>query len=89
MIRITIELIPGGDESRAREIARAEIANIDAMERFSHSDYAITASEGDNKWAGTKAWERRGNLFEQPRRASIWKLCGAVAKWAQTEACKP
>jgi hypothetical protein len=89
MIRIRIELIPGGDETRARELARAEIANIDAMERFSHSDYAITASECDNKWAGTKAWERRGNLFEQPRRASIWKLCGALAEWALAESEKP
>lgn len=81
MLRITIELIPGGDESRAMELGRAEIANVDAMPRMMHSDYAYRVTEGDNKFASTKAWERSGMLFEQPKR-SVWTLVAAVAKAA-------
>jgi hypothetical protein len=82
MIRIPVELIPGSDESRARELGRAEVANIDAMPRFQHSDYAWRVSEGDNKCASTKAWSRSGTLLEQPKRASVWNLVAAVARAA-------
>jgi hypothetical protein len=88
MLRITVELIPRGDESKARELARAKVVNIDAMERMMHSDYSVSVSEGDNKYAGTKAWSRKGTLFEQPKRASVWALVAAVSRFAVEESGK-
>ena len=39
MIRCTIELLPGGDESRARTIGLVEIANIGGTDEF--GNYAV------------------------------------------------
>jgi hypothetical protein len=41
-----IAILPDGDESRVREIARAELGNITSAGDL--SDYKIMAWEGDN-----------------------------------------
>lgn len=46
MIRVTVELWPGGREARAREIARMDIANISDLAQT--SDYGIRASSVAN-----------------------------------------
>ncbi|MDT3683744.1 MAG: hypothetical protein RO009_01715 [Pseudorhodoplanes sp.] len=84
MLRIKIELVPGGFEEFAREIARAEVGNVSNLADL--SDYSVRVREGDNKLAGTRAWERTGKIFNHDRRASVWHLVEKIAKWATVEA---
>jgi hypothetical protein len=84
MLRILVQLVPGGDEGRLRELARAELANISGLARV--SDYAISASEGTNRLATTPAWSRRGLIARHDRRQSVWRLVARAAEWAATQA---
>ena len=84
MLRIKVELVPGGFEEFAREIARAEVGNVSNLADL--SDYCVRVREGKNKLAGTPAWERTGKIFKHDRRASVWHLVGKVARWATEEA---
>lgn len=42
MLRVTIELVPGGDEDRAHVIEQMTIANISDLADVSDYDYAFT-----------------------------------------------
>jgi hypothetical protein len=86
MLRIRIELIPDGDESRARELGRAQLSNISSLSAV--SDYAIYVCEGVNIIAETGRWERRGVIGRHDRRGSVWALAAKVAIWAAGEAAK-
>jgi hypothetical protein len=71
MIRITVEIWPGGDETRAREIARMTIANISGL--APESAYEIWASSDANKF-GQAAFEASGMTVRHRRKDSIWML---------------
>lgn len=86
MLRIIIELVPGGVESRKRELACAVLGNITDLDPV--SDYQIRAREGDNPVADAKAWESRGMIAGHDRRASVWSLVAKAAAWAADEAEK-
>jgi hypothetical protein len=86
MLRIIVELVPGGVESRKRELARADLGNITALDPV--SDYQIRAREGDNPVAGAKAWESRGLITGHDREVSVWRLVEKAAHWAVGEAGK-
>lgn len=63
MIRCTIELLPGGDESRARRIGLVEIANI-GVRPGNFRDYAVVLTKCPPfKGALRDAW-RRGQLTD-------------------------
>jgi len=80
MIRVTVELVPHGDEERKREIGRLEIAN-DGSGDEETGNYTgrlfaeYTPEEG-----------RRGRLFSFARqRQSVWSLIGGFLKlWGHT-----
>lgn len=79
-LRVTVELLPGGDASRARTLARAMITNVG---NDVHSgDYAFSVSEGDNPFADTPAWSRNGRLEGHARTLSVWALVAEIASWA-------
>lgn len=78
MLRIIVELVPGG-VGRAREIARAELGNVSDL--ADRSDYVIIAREGHNDVAGTPPWEARGRIFSHDRRSTVWKLVEAAAEF--------
>jgi hypothetical protein len=80
MLRVTIELIPGGDENRRRELARMHIANLSNLAVM--SDYTIYANEGVNPHARTVAWEIRGMISRHDREQSVWALVAKAAAWA-------
>jgi hypothetical protein len=82
MLRIRIELVPNGDESKKRELARAELGNLGG------GDYSIMAWEGDNCAAQRPTWESRGYLTDHDRRSSCWELVVKAARWAAREAEK-
>jgi hypothetical protein len=77
MLRITVELLPGGDATRAREIARMRIANISNLADV--SDYAVDSSEAPNPVAGTPACDRRATVYGHSRRQTVWTLIAKAA----------
>jgi len=71
MIRVSIEIWTGGDETRAREIARMNIGNISGL--APDSTYEIWASSDANKF-GQPAFEASGMTVTHRRKDSIWLL---------------
>jgi hypothetical protein len=52
MLRVTVELWQGGDETRARPLAIANVANVSHLADV--SDYAVNVSEGYNPLTATR-----------------------------------
>lgn len=82
MIRVLVQMVPGGDERRTRELGRAELGNLSAAGPSIFSSYSIVAHEGSNPLAGTGPWECRGTIENHDRRESVWKLVERAAAWA-------
>jgi hypothetical protein len=79
-LRVTVELLPGGDTSRARTLARAVIANVG--DDIHSGDYAFSVSEGDNPFADIPAWSREGRVEGHARTLSLLALVAKVTTWA-------
>ena len=86
MLRITVELVPGGRERAKRELARATLANVSGL--APKSNYEFEAREGDNQLAGTAAWESSGLIAGHFRHQSVWALVAKAAVWAAYQAEK-
>ena len=86
MLRVTVEIWPGGDKTRARAVAIANVANVSDLANV--SDYAVSVSEGYNPVTNTPPWSQRGQIYEHDRRTSVWALIAKVAVWAAEEAGK-
>ena len=86
MLRVTVELLPGGDETRARPLAIANIANVSHLANV--SDYTVCVSEGYNPLTNTRPWSQRGHVYQHDRKTSVWALIAKVAIWAAEEAVK-
>ncbi len=86
MLRITVEVCPGGDESRAFTVAKAELGNVSGL--AATSDYAVAMVESDNPIAGTKGWRRQGRIVGHPRASSVWSLVAKSAALALEHAAK-
>lgn len=86
MLRVTVEIWPGGDKTRARSLAIANVANLSDLANV--SDYAVSVSEGYNPVTNTPPWSQRGQIYEHDRRTSVWALVAKVAVWAAEEAGK-
>lgn len=86
MLRITVEIWPGGDKTRARAVAIANVANLSDLADV--SDYAVSVTEGHNPVTNTPSWSQRGSVFRHDRRTSVWALVAKVAIWAAEEAGK-
>jgi hypothetical protein len=86
MLRVTVEILPGGDETRARVLATAEVGNVSDLAET--SDYDLSVTEGHNPLTNTPPWSRRGHIFQHDRRTSVWVLVAKVAAWAAEEAAK-
>ena len=86
MLRIIVQLVPGGAEHRKRELGRVELSNL--SNTAARSDYSIEADEGPNEVTGGCAWESRGMLSGHDREQSVWALVAKAAAWAAGEAEK-
>ena len=86
MLRITIELVPGGREDGRRELARAELSNMTDL--AVKSDYRIAAYELDNAPAVMSAWTANGLYCNHYRPQTVWALVAKAAIWAAKEAEK-
>lgn len=87
MIRVIIEIVPGGNEKRKTSHAGAEIVCMPGSDGM-FGDYAVSVGENHNPCAGRLDWTTRGHLFHQPKNVSVWKLIEAVARFAGDEAEK-
>jgi len=83
MLRVTVEIWPGGDESRACAVAIANVANVSDLANV--SDYVVSVSEGHNPVTNSPSWSRSGYVFSHDRRTSVWALVAKVATWAAEE----
>jgi hypothetical protein len=82
MLRVTIELVPGGFAPAGRIIATMRVANVSDLADI--SDYRIEAAEGSNPLTGTPQRSASCEVTGHDRRQSVWVL---VAKAAEA-ACK-
>jgi hypothetical protein len=81
MIRVTIEIWPGGSKVRAREIARMDIGNISDLAAI--SSYEIRASSVANPLSRNPvAFSARGTIAGHRRKDSIWALVAKATAWA-------
>ncbi len=86
VIRVVVERVPGGDESRTRELAQADLVDAPEAAMRISAQYSIAAREGENRLAGSLPWESKGVLRPYDRRESIWKLVELAAAWAAGQA---
>jgi hypothetical protein len=84
VLRVTVEIWPGGDKTRARAVAIANVANLSDLADV--SDYAVSVTEGHNPVTNTPPWSQRGSVFQHDSRTSVWALVAKVAIWAAEEA---
>jgi hypothetical protein len=84
MLRVVIEICPGGDVSVARPIATAVIANVSDLADI--SEYSVSATEGHNPITMAASWACTGRIIGHDRRTSVWELIAKVASWAAEEA---
>jgi hypothetical protein len=84
MLRVTVEIWPGGDEKRARVLATGDVANVSDLADM--SDYEVRADEGHNPLTNTPPWSRQGYIFQHDRKSSVWALVAKVAAWAAEKA---
>jgi len=68
MIRVTVELLPNGDESKARTLAVARIVNIGGTPE--RGDYRVTLSRRNEP----HSVERTGLLTQFERTRGPWEL---------------
>ncbi len=86
MLRIIVELVPGGYEPAKRELARAKLGNISDLATV--SNYVIRAGEAANPLTGTPAWLRTGKIEGHRRQQSVWALVERAAAWCNDQARK-
>lgn len=80
MLRVTIQLIPRGDESRARTLGTMEITN-DATGNMDVGNYVGTLHAEYTTPAGRKGRLKNFNR----RKQSVWSLVGGFLKlWGHT-----
>ena len=75
MLRITIELVPGGREDGARVIGRGSIGNVSDLNEL--SDYVVKFEE--NAWRGHVHGPYFGTLAQWPRNEhGAWEIVHAA-----------
>lgn len=79
MLRITIELVPHGDESKKKVIAQGEIVNTGTGD-WIHGDYAYRLHE-EHRQSGSRC-TFEGELLRHPRRLEAMDLLYRVLERA-------
>jgi hypothetical protein len=80
MLKLTIDLVPGGFEPARRTIATMRIANVSNLADI--SNYRIEATEGRNPPAGTPHRSASCEVTGHDRRQSVWALVAKAAEAA-------
>jgi hypothetical protein len=72
LLVITVDLSPGGDESRRRTIGSMRIANLSDLTDI--CDYSVEVVEGANPVTGTKARKAACMVLAHDRKQTLWAL---------------
>lgn len=92
MIVVKVELWPGGDMSKAREIASMNISNVSNL--AARSDYRVIVDEQPSDITGmTDGMNENFVVQNHKRRQSVWAIVGraaysAVTHWSFREMAK-
>lgn len=76
MIRVTVDLLPGGDASRARTIGTAEICNVSDLADV--SNYVARVRTPASESLGIMAYEDEFGIAEHHRRGNVCRLLARV-----------
>ena len=85
MLRVIIELVPFGDETRKKKIGEMVIAND--TENYDESGDSYQAWTAKDDWSGES--EMFGRLSGYDRRQSPWELVRLVIETIRLEKNKP
>jgi hypothetical protein len=77
MLVIRVELWPGGDKARAREIANATVSNVSHLAGI--SDYDVRAAERASEVTGLSDVQAGFPVRGHNRHQSVWALVAKVA----------
>ncbi|OYU91567.1 MAG: hypothetical protein CFE29_01375 [Bradyrhizobiaceae bacterium PARB1] len=77
MLKISVELLPGGDPRLRRTLALLTIANRSDLADV--SNYAINGSEAANPLTGKRPWTASAVIADHDRRQSVWALVARAA----------
>lgn len=77
MLRVIIEILPGGQSQLRRTIASMRIGNISDLAEV--SDYRVEAMESANHLAGTPLRSATCTVTGHDRRQSVWTLVAKAA----------
>lgn len=77
MLRITVDIVPGGFEPLRRHIALMTIANVTCL--ADRSDYVVEAMEGANPLAGSPPRNTSARINGHDRNQSVWTLVAKAA----------
>ncbi|WP_018322448.1 hypothetical protein [Bradyrhizobium sp. WSM2793] len=72
MLVVTVDLAPGGDESRRRTLATMSISNESDLAEV--SDYLVTAMEAASPLTGRPAGIAQTRVLSHDRKQQVWAL---------------
>ena len=81
MLKVVIEIIPGGVRELRRTIASMSIGNVSNLADI--SDYQIDAAESMNPLTGTSGRSATCKVVGHDRRSSVWALIAKAADAVQ------
>lgn len=85
MLKITIELHPGGSAAMAKTLGAMTVSNMSELADV--SDYEIVTAESANPLTGQPSkisWHR---VYGHSRRQSVWKLVSAAIAGLEGAEC--
>jgi hypothetical protein len=77
MLKVIIEIMPGGHRELRRTIASMSIGNLSNLADV--SDYGIDAVEAANPLTGTPSRSTSCKVLSHDRRQSVWTLVAKAA----------
>jgi len=80
MLKVTIDLVPGGFSPLKRTIATMRIANVSDL--ADKSDYRVEVMEGRNPLTGEPPRSAFCDVVGHDRRQSVWALVAKAAEAA-------
>jgi hypothetical protein len=81
MLRVTVEMLPGGFAPARKVLATMLISNLSNL--ADASDYRVETAEAKNTLTGEPARTAESRVSNHPRRQSVWtlieKACAAIS----------
>jgi hypothetical protein len=85
LLKITVEIYPGGSAEIARPIAAMTVTNLSDLAEV--SDYDVVTAEAAHPLTGNASRMCWHQVRNQTRRQSVWKLIGAAIAGLDQAGC--